>query len=89
MAQSMNVDPLYLFGLDVPGMKLGNTMFNGSNFIAWSRSVCMVLGAKIKLGSMDGTILKLEENPLDYVRWFICDNVMQCWLLNSMTNGLS
>ncbi|GKB44838.1 hypothetical protein Tco_0889780 [Tanacetum coccineum] len=48
-------DPLYIGNYDNPGMVLTNTSFNGSNFLGWSRTVKMALGAKLKLGFINGT----------------------------------
>ena len=44
-AQIMANDPLYLASSDHPGMMLTNTAFNGGNFLGWSRTIKMALGA--------------------------------------------
>ncbi|GJS73700.1 ankyrin repeat-containing protein [Tanacetum coccineum] len=51
-------DPLYISNSDHPGMVLTLTPFNGSNFLGWSRTVKMALGAKLKLGFINGTCVK-------------------------------
>ncbi|PWA93857.1 hypothetical protein CTI12_AA066750 [Artemisia annua] len=56
--QNMNNDLLYLASSDHPGMMLTNTPFNGSNFLGWSRTIKMALGAKLKLGFIDGSLAK-------------------------------
>ena len=48
-------DPLHLASSDHPGMNLTNTLFNGANFLGWNRTVKMALGAKLKLGFIDGS----------------------------------
>ncbi|GKC38057.1 retrovirus-related pol polyprotein from transposon TNT 1-94 [Tanacetum coccineum] len=48
-------DPLYLASSDHPGMMLTNTPFHGGNFLGWSRTIKMALGAKLKLGFIDGS----------------------------------
>ncbi|GJR86055.1 retrovirus-related pol polyprotein from transposon TNT 1-94 [Tanacetum coccineum] len=56
--QSMVNDPLHLASFDHHGMMLTNTPFNGGNFLGWSRTIKMVLGAKLKLGFIDGSLPK-------------------------------
>nr|GEY32292.1 sulfotransferase 16 [Tanacetum cinerariifolium] len=53
-------DSLYIASSDHPGMVLTNIHFNGSNFHGWSRNVKMDLGAKLKLGFIDGSFTKTE-----------------------------
>nr|GEU41228.1 hypothetical protein CTI12_AA091260 [Tanacetum cinerariifolium] len=48
-------DPLHIASLDHPGMMLTNTPFNGGNFLEWSRTIKLALGAKLKLGFIDGS----------------------------------
>ena len=48
-------DPLHLASSDHPGMNLTNTLFTGANFLGWNRTVKMALGAKLKLGFIDGS----------------------------------
>ncbi|GJZ52807.1 retrovirus-related pol polyprotein from transposon TNT 1-94 [Tanacetum coccineum] len=58
-------DPLYIASSDHPGMVLTNTPFNGSNFHGWSRNVKMALGAKLKLGFIDGSCSKHGVDDVD------------------------
>nr|XP_043615690.1 uncharacterized protein LOC122587575 [Erigeron canadensis] len=58
LTSSMNNDPLFLASSDHPGMMLTYTPFNGGNFFGWSRTIKMALGAKLKLGFIDGTTPK-------------------------------
>ncbi|GJS07455.1 retrovirus-related pol polyprotein from transposon TNT 1-94 [Tanacetum coccineum] len=53
-------DPLYIASFDHPRMVLTNTLFNGTNFHGWNRNVRMALGAKLKLGFIDGSCPKPE-----------------------------
>ncbi|GJW47249.1 hypothetical protein Tco_0078895 [Tanacetum coccineum] len=82
-------DPLYLASSDHPGMMLTNTPFNGGNFISWSRTIKMALGAKLKLGFIDGSSPKPAVIDVDYKRWVRCDYMVTCWILNSMVAELS
>ncbi|XP_071715226.1 uncharacterized protein [Rutidosis leptorrhynchoides] len=82
-------DPLYLASSDHPGMTLTATPFNGSNFLGWSRTVKMALGAKLKLGFIDGSLVRPVITDEDHQRWTRCDYMVTCWILNSMISELS
>nr|GEV95713.1 sulfotransferase 16 [Tanacetum cinerariifolium] len=60
-SKSIN-DLLYISNSDHPGMVLTNTPFNGSNFLGWSHTVKMALGAKFKLGFINETCVKPAED---------------------------
>ncbi|GJS37420.1 retrovirus-related pol polyprotein from transposon TNT 1-94 [Tanacetum coccineum] len=62
-------DPLYIGSSDHPGMVLTNTPFNGTNFDGWSRNVKMALGAKLKLGFIDGTCNRPSVDNVDKQRY--------------------
>nr|GEU39175.1 hypothetical protein [Tanacetum cinerariifolium] len=81
-------DPLYIASSDHPGMILTNTPFNGSNFHGWSRNIKMALGAKLKLGFIDGSCVKPATTSNDLQRWIRCDYMVTCWILNSMVTEL-
>nr|GEX60030.1 retrovirus-related Pol polyprotein from transposon TNT 1-94 [Tanacetum cinerariifolium] len=72
-------DPLSISNSDHPRMVLNQTLFNGGNFIGWSRSIKMALGAKLKLGFIDGTCAKPTVNDVNYQRWIRCDYMATCW----------
>ncbi|GJW10977.1 hypothetical protein Tco_1576804 [Tanacetum coccineum] len=88
-SQNMANDPLYLASFDHPGMMLTNTPFNGGNFLGWSRTIKMALGAKLKLGFIDGSSPKPVVIDNNYQRWIMCDYMVTCWILNSMIAELS
>ncbi|GKD18952.1 retrovirus-related pol polyprotein from transposon TNT 1-94 [Tanacetum coccineum] len=69
-------------------MILTNTPFNGSNFHGWSRNIKMALGAKLKLGFIDGSCVKPTSDHDDLQRWIGCDYMVTCWILNSMVTEL-
>nr|GFA25326.1 hypothetical protein [Tanacetum cinerariifolium] len=49
----------------------------------------MALGAKLKLGFIDGTCAKPAIIDVNYQRWIRCDYMVTCWVLNSMITELS
>ncbi|GJX94425.1 retrovirus-related pol polyprotein from transposon TNT 1-94 [Tanacetum coccineum] len=69
-------DPLHLASSDHPGMVLTNTPFNRGNFLGWSRNVKMALGAKLKLGFIDGSCLKPSITDDNVQRWVRCDYML-------------
>ncbi|XP_071720767.1 uncharacterized protein [Rutidosis leptorrhynchoides] len=82
-------DPLYLAMSDHPGMMLTSTPFNGDNFLGWSRTVKMALGAKLKLGFVYGSLEISAVTHEDFQKWTRCDYMVTFWILNSMVAELS
>ena len=82
-------DPLYIASSDYPGMTLTNTTFNRVNFHSWSRTIKMALGAKLKLGFIDGTCMKPHVTDVKHQRWVRCNYMVTCSILNSMIAELS
>ncbi|GKA24643.1 NSP-interacting kinase 1-like protein [Tanacetum coccineum] len=66
-------DLFHLASSDHPGMMLTTTPFNGGNFLGWSRTIKMALGAKFKLGFIDGSSPKPAVIHNDYQRWSASD----------------
>nr|GEU89786.1 uncharacterized mitochondrial protein AtMg00810-like [Tanacetum cinerariifolium] len=62
-------DPLSISNSDHPGMVLTQTPFNGGNFLGWSKNIKMTLGAKLKLGFIDGTCVKPAVTDVNYQRY--------------------
>ncbi|XP_074304290.1 uncharacterized protein LOC141638672 [Silene latifolia] len=79
-------DPLCMSPNELPAMQLTNEPFNGNNFLHWSRGVRLALGAKVKLGFINGTCKKPPESEtVKSELWMRCDYMIRCWLLHSMT----
>ncbi|GJX27564.1 retrovirus-related pol polyprotein from transposon TNT 1-94 [Tanacetum coccineum] len=53
-----------------------------------SRNVKMALGAKLKLGFIDGSCNKPSVNDVDVQRWIRCGYMVTCWILNFMVTEL-
>nr|GEU75894.1 hypothetical protein [Tanacetum cinerariifolium] len=81
--------PLYIASSDHPGMVLTITPFNGSKFHGWNRNVRMALGARLKLGFIDGSCPKPSVEDVDLQRWIRCDYMVTCWIMNSIVTELS
>lgn len=54
-------DPLFLQNLDNPGMTLVSSVLTGNNYLAWSRSIEITLGAKVKLGFINENVIAITK----------------------------
>lgn len=70
-------------------MQLTAKLFNGSNFVRWSRFAQRALGAKHKLGFLDGSFPRPEEDSSDLQSWIRCDYMVTCWMVNSRSSDLA
>ena len=70
-------DPLFLSNSDYPVMQLVSIPFNGLNFTSWSRSVTMALGAKLKLGFVNGMCTKPVDDDEALQRWIRADYMVR------------
>ncbi|KAL0303320.1 UNVERIFIED_CONTAM: hypothetical protein Sradi_6200100 [Sesamum radiatum] len=80
---------LQLLSSDHPGMVLVSSPLDSKNFLAWSRAVKRVLGAKMKLGFIIGTCKKPSGDPELIEEWTRVDCMVASWLLNAMTKNVS
>ncbi|KAJ8750937.1 hypothetical protein K2173_016118 [Erythroxylum novogranatense] len=85
---SQEENQTYLQGSDYPGMSLVVAVLNGNNFLSWSRSVKIALGAEMKLGFVDGTCQKPSSGSAEYDKWVRTDYMVRLWLLNSMSKDI-
>ncbi|KAL0434017.1 UNVERIFIED_CONTAM: hypothetical protein Slati_2736000 [Sesamum latifolium] len=56
---------------DNPGMSLVSAPLDGTNFLAWSRSIKIALGAKMKLSFINGRGEKPKETDENYEQWIL------------------
>ncbi|XP_074355632.1 uncharacterized protein LOC141695272 [Apium graveolens] len=59
-------------------------LLNGDNFINWSRGVKMALGAKNKLGFIDGSLIAPNSTFSDFKQWTQTDYMILFWITLSM-----
>ncbi|KAL0453633.1 UNVERIFIED_CONTAM: hypothetical protein Slati_1341400 [Sesamum latifolium] len=69
---------------DNPGMSLVSVPLDGNNFLSWSRSVRIALGAKMKLSFINEKGDKPEETDESYEQWVRADCMVTSWILNSI-----
>ncbi|KAJ8900051.1 hypothetical protein K2173_024166 [Erythroxylum novogranatense] len=72
-----------------PGAVLVTTLFNGNNYLTWSKSMMIALCAKDKLSFIDGTCAQPTEDRILLARWKRADSMVKSWILNSMVKELS
>uniref|UniRef100_A0A803L1N7 Retrotransposon Copia-like N-terminal domain-containing protein n=1 Tax=Chenopodium quinoa TaxID=63459 RepID=A0A803L1N7_CHEQI len=64
-------------------------LFDGKNFMIWSRNVKLALGAKNKKGFIKGKVAKPAVSHKDYTRWERNDYMVRCWIFISMTDQVA
>ncbi|KAH0686658.1 hypothetical protein KY284_017211 [Solanum tuberosum] len=81
--------PYFLTTSDSPGMNLININFNGTTYGNWRRGVLISLSAKNKLGFINGTCKKPEEDTPLFEQWRRCNDMVLAWLLNSLSREIA
>ncbi|KAL9236827.1 hypothetical protein vseg_011453 [Gypsophila vaccaria] len=65
------VKPIYaLSGLDGTGAKITHVLLKGHNYANWAKGFRNGLGAKRKVGFIEGTVKKPASGMPDYDDWF-------------------
>ncbi|WOG86569.1 hypothetical protein DCAR_0205784 [Daucus carota subsp. sativus] len=82
-------NPLFLANSDNAKIPLGNVIFNGDNFLNWSRSIKLALGSKNKLGFLDGKVKKPQADDVKYPLWIKNDYMIRGWLFRSMNEKIA
>ncbi|XP_056687907.1 uncharacterized protein [Spinacia oleracea] len=77
-------DPLFIAVNESAATPLESILFDGKNFLNWSRSIRIALGAKNKLGFLEGKHPKPSEGPDEIQKWTRCDYMVRSWLLATM-----
>lgn len=83
-----NGDPLHLQNSDHPGMLLVTSPLTGTNYLTWCRSIKIALGAKLKLGFIDGRCKKPSEDSDHFDQWIRVDCMVTSWILNSISKEI-
>lgn len=63
--------------------------FTGTNYLTWSTSIQISLGAKDKLEFIDGSINNPDEDSADFPKWRSADFMVRSWILGSLTKDLA
>ncbi|XP_010271575.1 PREDICTED: uncharacterized protein LOC104607608 [Nelumbo nucifera] len=87
-AYNSNGDPFFLHSSDHPGMMLVTTPLTGNNYLTWSRSMKIALGAKLKLGFVDERIAQPDEGTTKFELWTRVNYMVTSWILNSISKEI-
>lgn len=60
-------------------------LLDGTNFGVWIVVMTTILEAKNKMGFLDGSIVKPDENYSYSKIWSRCNSIVKSWLLNSVS----
>lgn len=82
-------NPLFLASSDNPSTILVSKVFDGTGFASWKRSMTLALSAKNKIGFVDGTIQKPDENSNQFETWNRVNSMVISWLLNSLSKDIA
>lgn len=82
------VSPYYLHPSDNPGSLISPVQLRGDNYEEWARSMRNALRAKKKLGFIDGTLAKPEEESLEIEDWWMVNSMLVAWILNTIEPSL-
>ncbi|XP_056694807.1 uncharacterized protein [Spinacia oleracea] len=82
-------DPYFLSSSDNSNSQLGQIIFNGDNYLNWSRSVRLALGAKNKLAFVDGTLTRPSADSSNLQKWVRNDYMVTGWILCSMEKNIA
>lgn len=61
-----NGDPLFLHNWDHSGVTLASSVVTENNYLAWSLSIKITLGAKVKLGSINSKCVCPSKDSPNY-----------------------
>ncbi|XP_071699521.1 uncharacterized protein [Rutidosis leptorrhynchoides] len=82
-------DPLYLHPSDISSTPLITIKLKGTeNYKSWSCAMELALQTKNKMGFINGTLKRSEDNEVLGVQWDRCNVVVLSWILGSMTDEL-
>ncbi|XP_011100633.1 uncharacterized protein LOC105178781 [Sesamum indicum] len=74
---------------DNSAISLVTTLFDGMNFLSWSRSIKLALTAKMKLSFINGENKKPEKNAKEFEQWIRTDSMVASWILNSIKRKIA
>lgn len=77
--------PFYIHPNENPASPLIPTVFDGSNFLAWSRSMIQAFEMKIKIQLIEGSILMPDKQDPLYYAWRRCNTLALAWIRNSVS----
>ncbi|KAK4404009.1 Retrovirus-related Pol polyprotein from transposon RE2 [Sesamum angolense] len=82
-------DSMKLQGGDHPSMSLVSVPLDGNNYFSWVRAIKFALGAKQKLGFIDGSCHKPTNDKNEIEQWQRTDCMVVSWILNSISKDIA
>ncbi|CAO2824348.1 unnamed protein product [Amaranthus hypochondriacus] len=80
----------YIHPSDANSAQLVSFKFNGEGFTSWKRSMMLTLSAKNKVGFIDGTYSKPNnEFTAEYKAWERCNDLVCSWLLFNLDESIA
>ncbi|XP_071700465.1 uncharacterized protein [Rutidosis leptorrhynchoides] len=82
-------DPLYLHASDISGTPLISVKLVGTeNYRVWACAMTLALETKNKIGFIDESVVKEEEDDVLAKQWDMCNAVVLSWILGSISEEL-
>ena len=83
-------NPLFLHPSEGPGsLFIQDKLQGANNYRSWRRNVEIGLATKRKLGFVQGTITRSDDDPLKADMWDTCNSMVIAWLQNSVSESIA
>lgn len=86
---SNDAGPCHLGNNDQLGISIVTAPFTRSNYLTWRTSIQISLGGKDKLGFIDGSIKKPDDDSAELPKWRKTDYMVRSWILVSLMKELA
>ncbi|XP_074296253.1 uncharacterized protein LOC141626219 [Silene latifolia] len=85
-----NINPVYaLSNQDGTGARITHVQLTGpKTYAEWAKGFRVALGAKRKLGFIDGTLRHKPSNPTEYADWEAVNYTIIAWIFNTIAPGI-
>jgi len=81
--------PFYVHPSEGPSSLTVSLKLDGSNYLAWNRSMKRSLGTKNKLGFINGSIEQPDLDDLNRSAWERCNHLVQSWIINFVSDSIA
>ena len=73
---------------DNPGNLVTHVQLKGDNYDEWAKAICMSMRSKKKLGFLDGTIQRPDDDSDDLEDWYTVNSMLVSWIFNTIESTL-